>query len=103
MKLLFKLGSVLISVLGALLAGMIFKQIWRLVAGEDDAPDADDFDRTWREVLVAAMLQGAIVGFVKAATHRYAARSVLKATGTWPGDDDGSERGRARGRRRVTA
>jgi hypothetical protein len=88
MKLLFKPLSLLISVLGGVLAGAVFKRVWKLVAGEDDAPDADDFEHTWREILVAAMLQGAIFGLVKAATHRATAQGVRRATGRWPGDED---------------
>jgi hypothetical protein len=55
---------------GGLIAGVIFKQIWKLVAGEDDAPDAGDLERGWAEVLLAAALQGAIAGAVKAALNR---------------------------------
>jgi hypothetical protein len=37
-KLVYKPLSVLVSVLGGLLAGAIFKRIWKLAAREDDAP-----------------------------------------------------------------
>jgi predicted metal-dependent enzyme (double-stranded beta helix superfamily) len=86
MTLLYKPLSLLISVLGGILAGAAFKQLWKLTAGEDDAPDADDFDRTWREVLIAAAVQGAVFGLVKAATQRAGASGVRKMTGKWPGD-----------------
>jgi predicted metal-dependent enzyme (double-stranded beta helix superfamily) len=75
------------GMLGGLLAGMAFKQVWRLAAGEDDAPDATDEHRSWTEVLIAAGLQGAVYGVVKAAVARGGAVGVKKATGTWPGDD----------------
>jgi hypothetical protein len=86
MKLLFKPLSLAISVLGGVLAGAVFKQVWKLAMGEEDAPDADDFERTWREVLIAAAVQGAIFGLVKAATQRAGAQGIRKATGEWPGD-----------------
>ncbi|WP_019632379.1 DUF4235 domain-containing protein [Actinomadura atramentaria] len=87
MKLLYKPLSLLFSVLGGLLAGIAFKQVWRLAAGEDDAPDADDPDRGWREVLLAAAVQGAVFALVKAAVQRTSAQAVRRATGRWPADD----------------
>lgn len=84
-KLLYKPLGLLVSVMGALAASALFKQIWKRVAHEDESPKATDRDRSWREVLVAATVQGAIYGFVKAAVDRGAARGVERATGTWPG------------------
>lgn len=65
-------------------AGFLFKQAWKVVAGEDDAPDAGDPDRGWTEILVAAALQGAIFSIVKAAVHRGGVITTHKLTGTWP-------------------
>jgi Protein of unknown function (DUF4235) len=39
-KLLYKPVSMLVSVLGGILAGAIFKQVWKMVGREDDAPKA---------------------------------------------------------------
>jgi hypothetical protein len=86
-KALYKPVSILISVLGGVLAGTIFKQVWKVAFGEDDAPKATDADRGWREVLLAAALQGAIFGLVKAAVDRGAAEGTRKVTGVWPGDE----------------
>ncbi len=85
-KLLYKPAGMLVSVLGGLLAGMIFKRVWKLAAGEDDAPRPTDAQRGWREVLLAAALQGAIFAVVKAAVDRGAAEGTRKLTGTWPGE-----------------
>lgn len=87
-KMLFKLVSMLVGVLGGVLAGAIFKRIWKVAAGEDQTPDATDPQRSWREVLLAATLQGAIFALVKAAIDRGAAEGIHKFTGTWPGSDD---------------
>ncbi|HWS35052.1 MAG TPA: DUF4235 domain-containing protein [Actinoplanes sp.] len=65
-------------------AGFLFKQAWKVVAGEDDAPDAGDPDRGWTEILIAAALQGAIFSIVKAAVHRGGVITTHKLTGTWP-------------------
>jgi len=61
-KVLYKPVGMLVSVLGGVLAGAIFKQVWKVAFSEDDAPKATDADRSWREVLLAAALQGAIFG-----------------------------------------
>jgi Protein of unknown function (DUF4235) len=45
-KLLYKPFGMLVSVLGGLLAGVIFKRIWKVVAREDDAPKAPRRGRT---------------------------------------------------------
>ncbi|MET9002459.1 MULTISPECIES: DUF4235 domain-containing protein [Amycolatopsis] len=86
-KALYKPLSWVVGALGGILAGQVFKQVWSRVAGEDDAPDATDRDYTWRQVVVAAAVQGAIFGAVKAATERAGAVGYRKATGDWPGDD----------------
>jgi uncharacterized protein DUF4235 len=86
-KLIYKPVSILVSVLGGILAGAIFKQIWKLAAREDDAPKATDARRGWHEVLPAAALQGAVYGLVKAMVDRGAAESTHKLTGVWPGQN----------------
>jgi hypothetical protein len=86
-RLLYKPVSLLVSVLGGILAGAIFKQVWKLAAGEEEAPGATDIRRGYAEVLIAATLQGAIFALVKAALERGAAEAVRKLTGYWPGED----------------
>jgi hypothetical protein len=89
MKLLYKPFSLLISVLSGVLAGAIFKRIWKFAAGEEDAPKATDAERGWREILVAAALQGAVFASVKAALDRATAQGTQALTGTWPGEEEG--------------
>ena len=88
-KLLYKLFRMLVGMLGGILAGVIFKQVWKLVAREEEAPSATDARRGWREVLIAAALQGAIFAVVKAAVDRGTATAAHQLTGTWPGDGGG--------------
>jgi len=47
-KVLYKPVGMLVSVLGGVLAGAIFKQVWKVAFSEDDAPQATDADRSWR-------------------------------------------------------
>jgi len=88
-KVPYKLMGMLVSVLGGILAGAVFKQVWKVAFGEEDAPKATDADRSWREILLAAGLQGAIFGLVKAAIDRGAAAGTRKVTGVWPGEEAG--------------
>jgi hypothetical protein len=86
-KLFYRPVSILVSVLGGMLAGAIFKQVWKLAAREDDAPKATDARRGWREILPAAALQGAIYALVKAVIGRGTAEGTRKLTCVWPGKD----------------
>ena len=65
-------------------AGLLFKQVWKLASGDDDAPDAGDEDRGWGEILAAAAIQGAIFSVVRAAVQRGGAVGARRLTGTWP-------------------
>ncbi len=85
-KLLYKPISIGFSVAGGIVAGQIFKQIWKRVAGEEDAPEATSQRYSWGEVLLAAAVQGAIFAVVKAAIDRGGAAGVRKLTGEWPDD-----------------
>jgi len=87
MKVMYKPVILLAGVLSGLLAGSIFKRVWQVAAREDDAPQATDAERGWREVLVAAALQGAIFAVVKAAVDRGTAAGTRRLTGTWPIED----------------
>jgi hypothetical protein len=71
-------------VLGGVLAGAIFKRLWKLTARQDEAPEAGDAGRGRRKILIAAAVQGAVFGLVKAAVDRSAAEGTRKLTGTWP-------------------
>lgn len=88
MKFLYKPFGVLVSVLGGLLAGALFKRTWRAIAGEDDSPNATDRQRGWGEIVTAAALEGALFGAVKAAVDRAGASGFARVTGTWPGEDE---------------
>jgi Protein of unknown function (DUF4235) len=83
--LLYRPLGVATGMAGGLLASAVFKQVWKRVAGEEDAPRATDQSRGWREVLVAAAVQGAIFAAVKAAVDRGGAAGFKRLTGTWPG------------------
>ncbi|WP_436760251.1 DUF4235 domain-containing protein [Streptosporangium sp. V21-05] len=74
-------ASAVTGMIGGAIAGVVFKQVWKFASGEDEAPQATSDDYGWGEILVAAAIQGAIFGVVKAAIDRSAARSIHRATG----------------------
>ncbi|HYQ63436.1 DUF4235 domain-containing protein [Actinophytocola sp.] len=85
-KIIYKPVGMLVGVLGGLAANIVFNKVWAKVAGGDEAPDATDKKATWGQVLLAATIQGAIFGVVKAAIDRGGAEGYRKVTGEWPDD-----------------
>lgn len=83
-KIAYKPVGILLGVAAGAVAGLIFKQVWKLASGDADAPNATDEDRGWGEILAAAAVQGAIFATVKALVDRSGAAGVRKFTGEWP-------------------
>ena len=84
-KIAYKPVGLVLGTAGGMIAGMAFKQVWKVIEGEGDAPDAMDEDRRWKEILLAAAVQGAIFAVVKAAIERSGAVTARRLTGSWPG------------------
>ncbi len=62
------------SVAGGLLAGWVFNEIWQRVSPSDqEPPDPKDLNRSGREAISAAALQGLIFGLVRAGVSRASA------------------------------
>ena len=83
-KIAYKPVGLLLGIGAGAVAGFVFKEVWKLASGDDEAPSATDEDRGWGEVLAAAALQGAIFALVKAVVDRGGATGVRKLTGNWP-------------------
>lgn len=81
------IGFVLSWASGAV-AGLAFKQAWKAIRHEDDAPSALDEDRRLRDILLAAALQGAIFAVVRSAVDRTGAKAIARSTGVWPVAED---------------
>lgn len=88
-KLLYRPVGLLSGVLGGMVAGVLFKQIWKRVSpsvGDDaDPPGPLQSEYPMREVVLAAMLHGAVFAGVRAVVDRQGARAFQRATGEWPG------------------
>ncbi|MGW3324819.1 DUF4235 domain-containing protein [Streptomyces virginiae] len=84
-KIAYRPVGLALGALGGVIAGAVFKQAWKIIEGEGDAPDATDEDRTWKQILLAAAIHGAIFAVVKASVDRSGAEAVRRLTGTWPG------------------
>jgi hypothetical protein len=85
-KVAYKPVGLVSGMIGGLIAGVVFRQLWKRVADEEDAPDPLEQEYPWREIVLAAALQGAIFAVVRAIINRGGAEAFRKLTGTWPGD-----------------
>jgi hypothetical protein len=85
-RLAYRPFSLISGIAGGLIAGAIFKQVWRRISDEDDAPDALQSEYPWREILLAAALQGVVYAVVETVIERGGAKAFEHWTGEWPGD-----------------
>jgi hypothetical protein len=85
-KVLYRPLGLLASIAGGIAAGALFKSVWKRIAGEEEPPEATQADRSWKEIVPAAAVQGAVFGGVKAAVDRGGLKGFEKLTGVWAGD-----------------
>jgi Protein of unknown function (DUF4235) len=86
-KLMYKALGIVVGLLASMLAGVIFKKVWKFTPGSDEAPEATDERRGWGEILLAAALQGVIFALIRAVFERATAEGVRQVTGDWPGEE----------------
>jgi hypothetical protein len=83
---LYRLSSVVVGVLGGVIARAVFLRLWTRLTSSDDKPEPTDEDAGWSSVLVAAALEGALFAVVRAFLRRAEATGVARLTGEWPED-----------------
>lgn len=83
-KAMYKPLSTVSSVVGGLIAGKIFTEIWQRIHPDDEEPDPEDLSRSTREVFIAAAIQGVLIGVVRAALARGQAKSFQALTNENP-------------------
>jgi len=86
-KILYRPVGIAGSVVGGLLANLVFKKVWQQSAPGDhpDPPDALESGHPLKEILLAAVLQGVIFSLVKTLIDRGGARAFQRWSGEWPG------------------
>lgn len=86
-KILYRPAGIAISLSAGLVASAVFKRVWQQAAPGDhpDPPGALESEYPIKQILVAAVVQGAIFAVVKTIANRGGARVFEKATGEWPG------------------
>ena len=87
-KILYRPWGLVASLLGGLIAGQIFQQVWKQLDPDssEDPPKPLESEYRLRKILIAAAVQGAIFTVVRALINRGGARVFERWTGEWPGD-----------------
>lgn len=87
-RMLYKPWGIVGSLLSAMIARQVFQVLWTKVVpvDSDDPPKPLESEYSLREVVVTALIQGAIFAVVKALFQRGSARAFQRWTGEWPGD-----------------
>ncbi|MBA4607432.1 MULTISPECIES: DUF4235 domain-containing protein [Aeromicrobium] len=87
-KILYQPVGLITSILAGLIASAVFKQVWKRASpnSEGDPPNPTQSEFPLKEILLAAVIQGAIFSGVRAIVQRQGAKAFAKATGEWPGD-----------------
>jgi hypothetical protein len=85
-KLLFVPFSVIAGVLSGKIGKRLFESVWSFFDA-DEPPDPRSRDASWRRVVFALLLQGAIFRAVRGVADRASREAFSKLTGSWPGDE----------------
>lgn len=86
-KILYRPVGLAGSVLGGLLANVLFTKVWRRASpgGRSAPPTALDPRHPLSEILAAAAVQGIIFSVTKTVIDRAGARLFQRWSGEWPG------------------
>jgi hypothetical protein len=85
-KILFIPVSLISGLLAGLLGRRLFEGLWGLV-DEEEPPDPEHREISWRKLVIAHALSGAVFGAIRGAVDHAARVSFYRATGSWPGEE----------------
>ncbi len=85
MTLLYKPFGIIIGLGAGILARQLFNQIWGHI-DDREPPKATTQETTWKRLLMATAIQGAVLATTKAIVNRSGAKGFSWLTGTWPGE-----------------
>jgi uncharacterized protein DUF4235 len=86
-KLFFAPFSIVFGIIAGLVGRKLFDQVWGLI-DDEEPPDGSVHRISWRKLIIATAIQGAIFRATKAAFDRWARTGFLRLTGSWPGDEE---------------
>jgi xanthosine utilization system XapX-like protein len=86
MGLVFRPVGVLTGILAGVVGKKIFDLVWRLIADED-APEAKYREITVGKLVVALLIEGAILGVLRGLADHGARHGFARLTGEWPGQE----------------
>lgn len=86
MRAVYRPLSLLVSVIGGVLASAAFNKVWSSVGPTEEPPQSKNRDCSWKQIVPAAALHGAVFGSVKAAVDRGGLKGFERLTGVWAGD-----------------
>jgi hypothetical protein len=87
-KILYKPWGIAGSFIAAFLAQKIFHTVWvkAVPLDTEDPPKPLESEYGWKQIIIAAAIQGMIFTTVKAVFQRVTARGFERWSGEWPGD-----------------
>jgi hypothetical protein len=86
MKILFLPISIGNGVVAGMLARKLFDVMWGLI--DDEEPPAPEHrEITWRRLVLALAIQGALFRVVRGTIDRAMRKGYLALTGAWPGEE----------------
>lgn len=83
-KVLFTPISLVSGLVAGLIGTKIFEHIWAIF-DEEDPPDPKHRDVSWKKVIAALLVQGAIFRAVRGVVDRSTRKGFEHLTGVWPG------------------
>lgn len=90
MKVLFAPIGILAGLAAGFAAQKGFERVWALV-DQEQAPEVESREVSYRKLVLALLLEGAIFRLVKGMVDRGARVGFASVTGSWPGEDRSGE------------